>query len=412
MKDHEIQVDDDTSSILEAIAQAEDDPLLIAEMAQVNPTEFRQFISECGGVEDENATELLKAAESLQRVGINREEPSNRRSDSSDSLSTRLPSPRSIIQPLSPFRLILILNIGLGLGISYGLLGTGLISYYNGIPEAQNFFAVYTSSFKTLISLGLILGTGLIVNRTLDVIPKTIEAAFTETQLSETNYFSYKQRFFSLQRSISISIESIILAFIIFSYCQFPLSSLGQALMLIAVCAEYGIAAYICRKIMYSGMILHSLLRVTITRDLFRRRELDAINTYVNVISMLTVIFVCVHVIVYYNGPFLYSSFLGQSIKTFLLLPALIVTPLLLILNFYPRAVLRKLYDHSIDFERRRFKKALENEELSAFEKRYYLIEFEKMSRDELRSYATLTLGDLPIMITILIMVEGLLLWQ
>jgi hypothetical protein len=158
--------------------------------------------------------------------------------------------------------------------------------------------------------------------------------------------------------------------------------------------------------------MLHSLLRITITRNLFRRRELDAINTYANVVSTLTVIFVCVHVTVYYSGPFLYGSILGQSIKTFLLLPALIGTPVLLIFNFYPRTVLHRLYGQSIDVERRKFKKALENEELSAFEKRYYLIEFEKMSRDELRYSSQLTLSDLPILITILIMLQLLLLRQ
>lgn len=37
-----------------------------------------------------------------------------------------------------------------------------------------------------------------------------------------------------------------------------------------------------------------------------------------------------------YEGPFLYDSILGQSIKPFLLLPAIIATPVLLIFNFYP----------------------------------------------------------------------------
>ena len=175
--------------------------------------------------------------------------------------------------------------------------------------------------------------------------------------------------------------------------------------MVIAACTEYALGVYVGRKLIYTGMMLHSLLPITIKRNLFRTRELDVINSFVNVASTLTVIFVYVHVISYYAGPFLYGSILGQSIKLFLLLPAIIATPVLLIFNFYPRAVLRKLYDQSIDFEIERLKEALKNEALSEYEKRSYLIDFDKMSRDELRYSLQLTLSDLPIGITILIMV-------
>lgn len=60
--------------------------------------------------------------------------------------------------------------------------------------------------------------------------------------------------------------------------------------MLVAACAEYGVAAYIGRKLMYSGLMLHSLLPITVTRNLFRERELDAINPYVHAASTLTII--------------------------------------------------------------------------------------------------------------------------
>lgn len=303
----------------------------------------------------------------------------------------------------SPFRLMLMLNAGLALSLVYGLLGSGLVWYYDGKSEAQRFFAAYTISFKTIISLGLILGTALIVNRTQNVIPDTIEAAF-KGRLSK-DYDYYRQRFASVGVTIRFSALLISMGFVIFVYCQFPLSTLGQDLMLIAVCAEYGVAAYIGRKIMYAGMMLHSLLPITITRNLFRKRELDAINPYVHAVSTLTIIFVYVHVSNYYNGPFLYGSILGQSIKLFILLPAIIATPVLLIFNFYPRAVLRKLYGQSIDVEIKNLKKAMRNSALNAYEKRSYLMEVDKMSRDELRYNLQLTLSDLPIGITILIMV-------
>jgi hypothetical protein len=313
---------------------------------------------------------------------------------------------------LSPFRLMILLFIGLSVSLAYCLLGSALLFYLAGKSDALLFFAAFTGSFKTIISLGLILGTALIVYRSQKVIPQTIEAAFTETQLSETHYFYYKRRFASLRVSLTFSAEMVVVAFIIFSYCQFPLSRPGEVLMVIAACTEYAFAVYVGRKLAYSGMMLHSLMTISVTRNLFRKRELDAINPYVHVASALTVIFVYLHVKGYYQGPFLYGSILGQSIKPFLLLPAIIATPVLLIFNFYPRAVLRKLYSQSIDVEIKSLKRTLNNEALSPYEKRSYLIEFDKMCRDELRLSLQLALSDLPIGITILIMVLEPLLRQ
>jgi hypothetical protein len=77
----------------------------------------------------------------------------------------------------------------------------------------------------------------------------------------------------------------------------------------------------------------------------------------------------------------------------------------LLVFNFYPRTVLKKLYSDSIDFELSRLQPILHDERLSAFEKRLYLIQFDRMARSELRHRLQLTLTDLPIGITILFMV-------
>ncbi len=263
----------------------------------------------------------------------------------------------------------------------------------------------YTTSFKTLFSFGLIFGTAIIVFRSQNVIPETIEAAFDNAHLSKTKYFLYKKRFQSPRRSITFSADFTVVAFVIFSYCEFPLSKLTEAIMIVAACAQYAPGVYVGRKLFYAGMMLHSLLATRVTRNLFRERELDEINSYVHVVSTLTVIFVYIHVVGYYGGPFLYGSFLGQSIKSLLILPAIIATPVLLIFTFYPRAVLRKLYSQSIDCEIESLRQVLHNEKLTSFEKRSYLIEFDKMSRDELRYSLQFTLSDLPIGITILIMV-------
>jgi len=66
MKEYEIEIDDSTASLLDAIAEAEDDPLAIAALAGVSAEEFRQFMTECGEDSSE-AIQLLKAAESLEQ---------------------------------------------------------------------------------------------------------------------------------------------------------------------------------------------------------------------------------------------------------------------------------------------------------------------------------------------------------
>src|SRR5258705_12055264 len=142
------------------------------------------------------------------------------------------------LQRISPFRLLLTLFAGMGVSIAYGLFGWSLLFYFGRGAEAQPFFVAYTSSFKTIVSLGLILGTALITYRFQHLIPNTIEAAFTHEQLAKTDYFVNKQKFYSLFRSITFSAEFIVVSFLIFSYSQFPLSSRGEALMIIAGCTQ------------------------------------------------------------------------------------------------------------------------------------------------------------------------------
>lgn len=307
------------------------------------------------------------------------------------------------MQEKSPYPPLLLFFLGLTLSVLYGLLGAALVWYLDSKADAQFFFESYTTLFKTVLSLGLILGTALLVFFTQDVIPVTIEKVFKE-QLT-VNYYYYKRRFSSLRVSLIFSAQMIVVAFVIFHYSQFPGSKTGQVLMLIAACAEYGLAVYVGRKLMYTACMLHSLRAIPVKRNLFRKRELDAINPYIHVASTLTIIFLYLHMIGYYEGPFLFGSIVGRSIRIFLLFLPLICTPVLLIINFYPRVVLTKIYDQSIDVEKARLRKAMRNEALTAYEKRSHLIEFEKMSREQLRYSLQLALTDLPIGITILIMI-------
>lgn len=311
---------------------------------------------------------------------------------------------------LSPFRLMNTVFLGLVISLTYSMLSFFIIYFLEGKTEALRFLEAYNVSFKALISTGLILGTALVVFRERNVIPQTIEEVFTGDQLIRSEYYFYKGRFVSGKRSMMFAAQFAVVAFIIFTYCQFPLDGWAEALMIIPACAQYALGVYVGRKLFYAGMMIHSLLEVTATRNLFKERELDEINSYVHIVSTLTVIFGYVHLVGYTNGPFLYQSAFGESVKIFLTIPALIATPVLLIFNFYPRFVLRKLYNQSIDIEVKKLQEVLQDEELNSFEKRSYLLEFDRMSREELRHNLQLTLSDLPIGVTIFVMLSELLL--
>ncbi len=291
---------------------------------------------------------------------------------------------------------------GLGISAVYDGFGTVLVWYLEGETAAAEFFTAYTGTFKTIISLGVILGTALIVFYAQKDVPEMIERVFTEPLLAKTDYYTQKRYFLSWRKTMIFTAEVAFVAFIIFRCCQFPLKGTGDILMMIAVCAEYAFASFVGRKLRYTAMMVYSLSKVMIVRNLFKERELDDINWYMNIASTLTIIFVYIHVMFYYKAPFLYPF--GQSFQIFLILPVIMATPVLLIFNFFPREVLRTLYRKSIDVEIKKLQKLLRNEALSTYEKRSYLIEFDKMSRDELRYSFQFLLTDLPIGITILAM--------
>lgn len=306
---------------------------------------------------------------------------------------------------ISPFQLMNTVFLGLGASFIYSLLSSTLLWGIEGKSAAQSFLFAYNIQFKTLIALGLIIGTALVVFRSQSVIPHTIRMAFKQEDLEKTRYEFYERRFRNWRRSATFAAIFFFVAFGIFSFSRFPLQGLAEALMIIPACLQYALGVYVGRKLFYAAMMVHSLLDVPVTRNLFKKRELDDINAYVHITSTLMIIFGYVHLIGYTEGPFLFQSDLGQSVKIFLFLPAFIGTPVLLIFNFYPRFVLRRLYDWSIDVEVEKLKETIQSEKLSHFEKESYLLEFDRISREELRYSLQLTLGDLPIGITILVMV-------
>lgn len=304
----------------------------------------------------------------------------------------------------SPFALMNTLFVGLLLSLLCG--GAGALAVYKleGEPEAAKFVEAYVGTFNTAIAFGLILGTALIVFRSQRHIPDIIGAVFRADELPP-DYFKYRHRFYSLGDSITFMGEFAAVAFIVFAYCDFRLSALGQAAMTLAACAQWALGVYVGRKLCYVGMMLYTLTDVHVNRNLFQRRELDGVNEYVNVVSTLTIIFVYVHVRAYLQGGFDFAGPLGHSIKLFLVLPAIIATPVLLIFNFYPRHLLRKLYSDSIDVAVKELQAVLQDEGATHLERRSHVIAFDKMCRDELRYSMQLTLNDLPLGITILIMI-------
>ena len=293
---------------------------------------------------------------------------------------------------------------GLGLSLGYGLGAAAIVSVAESPTDATQFLIAYIRTYNASISFGLILATVWIVFRTQTSMPAIIENAFQPSELPKA-YYRFRFRFLNAARSIVFVGVHIVIAWAIFSVCQFPLYGLSELLMLACVCAQYGLGVYVGRKLFYAGMMLHSLLEAKVTRNLFKDRQLDAINTYVHIASTLTIIFVYVHVRGYYPGQYEFRTIFGDSARVFLLLPALIATPVLLIFNFYPRAVLRRIYGQSIDVELQALRDKLTNEKLSEHEKRSYLVSFDKMCRDELRYSLQLTLSDLPIGVTILVMI-------
>lgn len=304
----------------------------------------------------------------------------------------------------SPPRLMWLIFLGFAISLAYGLFGAAIIYLIEGRTDAQRFLILFIGPFNTLVSLGLITGTALVVGNAQKVIPETIEAAFTTAELASTSYFANRRKFFSTRRTITFASEFIAIGFVIFTICKFPLSGIAEDIMIAVACTQWALASYVGRKLRYAGQMLYSLLDVKLARNLFAKRELDLLNTSIHIASTLTIIWLYLHIRSYYTGPFQYTSPIGHSAQVFLLLPAVLATPVILIFNFFPRIVLRRIYAKSIEIELDTLQVLLQGDILSDFEKKLRLMSFDKMYRDELRYNLQLTLADLPIGLTILIM--------
>jgi len=311
--------------------------------------------------------------------------------------------------PTALFQLMKHLFWGFATALAYGSATSGAVWAIGSREAFQKYLQAYFVSFNCLISGGLILGTAIFVYLSQQSVPAFIENAFDEKSLQGTLFHDEKLKYLSTRRSIIFASYFIVAGFLIFYFCKFPLRGVSEYFMIFFGCLEYALGVYVGRKLFYIARMLHSILNIKMTRNIFKNDDLGYVINYVNVLSTLTIIFVYIHVTSYYRGPFEYSSILNESLSVALMLPAVIATPVLIIFNFYPRTALRALYSRSIADEVNSLTEKLNAKNLSDFEKLSYIIEYHKLSKDELRNRLRLSLSDLPIAITIVIMIVGLL---
>lgn len=299
--------------------------------------------------------------------------------------------------------------IGVAAAVSYGAIAGLVVWRTDGSQVLSEFLRLFFQAYNGAIVGGLIFSTSILIYRSQRWIPDLIEETFSEDELSKTEYPEQKKRFLSAARSAGFATTFVVVSFALFTFAKFPIAGIANYALMAFGCVLYALGVYIGRKLFYIAQMLHAIEKIDVKRDIFTADKLGMIATYVNSISTLTVIFVFAHVYTYYHAPFLYSSVLGGSLRTAMLLPAVLAIPVVALFNFYPRAVLSVLYGRSIRWKTNDIKASFSNANLTDFERLSYLIEYDKMSRDELRYRLRATLSDLPIAITIVLMIVGVL---
>ena len=294
---------------------------------------------------------------------------------------------------------------GFIISFTYGVL-TSLIVYIFQNYYFERYVKDFFITFNSLILGGLTFGLIYQVYGTQSYVPNIIEKTFGE--IEDETYKEHKRRFFSLGRSLRFSATFIMVSFFLYVYAKFPYSGVSEYFMIIYGCALYGCGVYIGRKLFYIAQMLEAIRNLDVKEDIFSEDRLGGITTYVNVLTTLTAIMTWLNVQAYYYGNFKYDVLVGESLKIFMLVPGIIALPVLAIFNFYPRTVLKDLYTKSINLKQQELKKSIEKEELTEFEKIQYLKDMDKISRDELKYRLRVALNDLPMVITILIMILSL----
>lgn len=296
---------------------------------------------------------------------------------------------------------------GLAISVAYAAASAGVVFWLQ--PGAlEPYVEVFVISFNCIISGGLIIGASLFVYSSQGCVPKFIEVSFDAESLAKTKYAKQKARYLSRGRSMRFATYFTLASSLIFYVCKFPFDGAAQYFLIAFGCIEYALGIYVGRKLYYIAKMLHAVGGVEITRDIFRQDALGSVVSYVNILSTLTVVFVYVHVKSYYNGPFQYPHGFAHTLQFLLLLPAIVATPVIVVFNFYPRTVLRQLYSRSIKQDVDHLLEQLRRRNLSEYERLSYVVEYDALARDELKTRLQLSLSDLPIGLTIVLMVVAL----
>lgn len=299
----------------------------------------------------------------------------------------------------------------------FGLLSSVIVYYSEPASVFFKYQDAFFVSFNCFISGGFMIGAALLVYRMQGYIPSTIETTFSSEAIKKADsnkdkndtYIENRKRYYSARRSATFSTQFIIIGFAIFYFARFPFDGLPQYIMIFYGCMQYALGVYIGRKLFYIAQMLNSIENIEVDGNLFKKDRLAGVITYVNTISTITIIAVYIHVTSYHNAPFVFDSLAQQTVKVALLLPAIIATPVIVLFNFYPRSVLKTIYLKSIALEVESIKNKCSNDQLSPFERVLHILEYDKLLKDELKYRLRLTLSDLPIGITILAMIIGLL---
>lgn len=296
---------------------------------------------------------------------------------------------------------------GFVLSLLYGL-ATSLVLWAVQPGSAVRYLESFLISFGCLLSGGFVIGTALFVMTTEKQVPEIVERSFAADALADTDYAKYKMRYESKVGAALAAASYILIAYGIFYFCQFPFSGWAEVFMIAFACLQYGLLVYIGRKIYFIAHMLNALAPVRLDASVLNS-EIGQIASYVNIATTMTIASVYANASGYYYGPFEYHSVIGQSSKLLLLFMVVAAAPVIVMFNFYPRVVLRILYERSIEQEVAELKKRLADTQLTAAEFETVLIDYDRLKQAELKERLQLTLSDAPMIAAIIIALVGLL---
>jgi hypothetical protein len=291
--------------------------------------------------------------------------------------------------------------LGFVLSAAYGVATAGAVWGLVSAAEFQRYQEAFFVTFNCAISGGLVMTTAILVLQSQTYVLKIIEKTFSPNELSKTSYSVQKTKYISIVRSLTFASSFAIAACGIFYLARFPFRGWSEMFLVLFGSVQYALGVYVGRKLFYIAQMLRAIEGIPIRKDIFQNDKLGGIPIYVNAVSTLTVILVFVAIYTYYYAPFEYSSLAGSSVRVLMLLPGIIALPVLALFNYYPRTVVRRLYQQSIAHSLRGIRRKLKDQALSEYERHWYVIEYDKISRDELRYRLRMTLSDLPMAVTL-----------